>query len=100
MTEREFVFEDFSDKVGDEFVIAEEGLPPIAFKLVEAELLSARHAPAGTRPPFSLIFTAQTPRMPPQRLYRLANDKLGTITLFLVPIGRDERGFLHQALFN
>ena len=100
MTDKAFVFEDFADKVYDEFVISEEGLPPITFKLIEAELLPERKGRTAARPPFSLIFTAQSAQVPPQRLYQLAHGKFGTITLFLVPIGRDERGSLHQALFN
>ena len=60
MTDRIFVFEDFSDKVEDEFVISEDGVPPIALTLVEAQPLSVRNAPPGGRPPFSLIFAAQT----------------------------------------
>jgi len=100
MTERNLVLGDFSDKIGDEFVISEDGTPPIAFTLAETELLSNWNAQVVSRPPFSLIFAAKTMQGLPQRLYQLAHSKLGLIGLFLVPVGRDERGFLYQALFN
>ena len=98
MMDRTLMFEDFSDKLESEFVISEDGVPPIAFRLIEAELLPAHNGPRGMRPPFSLVFA--TPQMLPQRAYQVTHDRLGTITLFLVPIGRDEHGFQHQAVFN
>lgn len=100
MSERELVYEDFADKVGETFTIVEAGFPAVPLTLTEAELLKARHLPPNGRPPFSLIFVADTPQMLEQRLYCLAQEKMGPNTIFLVPIGRDQRGFLYQALFN
>lgn len=100
MAEKGLVFEDFADKVGEIFAVAEEGLPAVALTLSEAELLKARQLPPGGRPPFSLIFTADTPQMLPQRLYRMEQERMGAITLFLVPVGKNAQGFQYQALFN
>ena len=98
--DKALVYEDFADKVGAHFVISEEAMPAIALALVECELIKARQLPPSGRPPFSLIFAADTPQMLEQRIYRLEQEGLGAIDLFLVPVGKDSRGFLYQALFN
>ena len=99
MLERVLHFEDFGDKVGQTFTIAEDGFPATALTLTEAELLHTRVAP-NTRPPFSLIFVAKDEHVLPQRLYRIEQAVLGTMMLFLVPVGKDGGGVQYQALFN
>lgn len=100
MAEKSLVYEDFADKVGEVFAIVDEGVPAIALTLDDAELIQARQIPPAGRPAFSLIFSADTPQMLPQRLYRMEQEKMGAVTLFLVPVGKGERGFQYQALFN
>ena len=100
MGERPLVIEDFADKVGDLFAIGEDGWPAIPLTLVEAEPLPERMAKRGARPPFSLIFLGKDPRVLPQRLYRLEHDRMGALTIFLVPIGKDAEGVSYQATFN
>jgi hypothetical protein len=99
MLERVLRFEDFEDKISQTFTINEDGFPATALTLTEAELLPPRVTPGG-RPPFSLIFVAKDDRVLPQRLYRIEQAGLGTIALFLVPVGRDAAGVQYQALFN
>jgi Domain of unknown function (DUF6916) len=100
MLDRQLVFEDFADKVGDVFAIGEEGFPATPLTLVEVEALPARMAPRGARPPFSLIFLGKDPRVLPQRLYRLEHNGMGELVIFLVPIGKDADGVSYQATFN
>ena len=100
MADLGLVYEDFADKVGDTFVIAEDGFPAIGLTLIENELLKTRHLPPNDRPPYSLIFVADTPQMLEQRLYCLDHQKMGKNVIFLVPVGKETRGFLYQALFN
>jgi hypothetical protein len=49
---------------------------------------------------FSLVF--QGPHEPAldQRIYKLDHDALGSIELFLVPVGAPEKGRLYEAYFN
>jgi hypothetical protein len=98
--ERQLVFEDFADKVGEVFVVSEQGVPAIPLTLTEAEPLPARMGLEGVRPPFSLIFLGKDPRVLPQRLYRLEHDDMGELMIFLVPIGKDTQGVNYQAVFN
>jgi len=100
MAERQLVFEDFSDKVGDAFVIKNEGVPAIALKLTEATPLNPAFAPRGARPPFSLIFVAAGPLILPQRIYRMVHEVLGEVAIFIVPVGKDAEGVHYQAVFN
>ena len=92
-------FEDFENTVGHTFTIVEDECVAMTLTLTEAELLHARVPPVG-RAPFSLIFVAKAERVLPQRLYRIEHDGLGTMAIFLVPVGRDASGIQYQALFN
>jgi hypothetical protein len=60
------------------------------------------HEPhGGPRPqPFSLYFRG--PRQPvlPQAIYRMEHDRMGTMDIFLVPIGPDGQGMGYEAVFN
>ena len=100
MTDRTLIFEDFADKVGEVFAISEEGMPPIALTLKEATPLNPAWAPRGVRPPFSLVFLAEDPRILPQRLYCVEHRTLGGVTIFLVPVGKDASGVSYCATFN
>lgn len=94
------VFEDFKDRVGSVFTVAEEGIPAIPLTLDEAKPLPARFAPEGGRGPFSLMFIAVEMTILPQKLYRLRHKAMGELEIFLVPVGKDERGVTYQATFN
>lgn len=100
MDKNNMVLEDFKDLVGSHFTVSEDGFPPIALALDEAKPIQNRNPRPDARPPFSLIFLAEDPRVLPQRLYRLAHEDLGEVVLFLVPVGKDERSVTYQALFN
>jgi hypothetical protein len=88
----------FGDKVGDAFVIDEAESPAVELSLVEATPLP-NHAKA-PRVPFSLLFTTPGNAVLPQRIFMLRHPALGTLSIFLVPIGRDEHKVTYQAIFN
>ena len=98
--ERALVFEDFADRLGEVFVVSAPNAPAIQLTLAEAAPLPARMAAKGARPPFSLVFLGKDPRVLPQRLYRLEHGEMGKVTIFLVPVGKDEQGVSYQATFN
>ena len=55
----------------------------------------------GQRQPFSLTFRgASEPILPQQRIYSVENAMIGTLELFLVPIGPDEQGMCYEAVFS
>jgi len=100
MNERTFVFEDFSDKVEQVFVLADPDVPAIPLTLAQAEPLSSKFSMPGSRPPFSLTFVARDPRVLPQRIYRVEHNGLGALDLFLVPLAKDADGVSYCATFN
>ena len=100
MTDRQLAYEDFADKVGGIFAITEANLPSVPLVLREAKPLSPGWGLRGARSPFSLMFLAKQSVVLPQRIYRLQNDGLGEVEIFLVPIGKDAEGVSYQATFN
>ena len=55
---------------------------------------------AGRGQAFALIFRGPREAALPQRIYRLEHEKLGTLEIFLVPIGPDDTGMRFEAVFN
>lgn len=100
MQDRQLVYEDFADKVGQIFAVADETAPSIVLTLESAEPLKTPSPPLAGRSGFSLIFLSEDERVLSQRLYRIEQEALGAIGLFLVPIGKDKNGVSYQALFN
>lgn len=49
---------------------------------------------------FSITFLGPADIFLPQRMYRMDHDQMGALDLFIVPVGRDPKGFLYQAVFN
>jgi hypothetical protein len=98
MPDELLTFETFSDKVDQAFVLDEPDAPPIELKLVEAKLV--KNYLNAARAPFSLLFTTQGDFVLPQRQYRLRNEALGTLTIFIVPIGKTGDTVTYQAIYN
>lgn len=73
---------------------------------VAAELVEVRGLKTHTRredkSPFSLLFQGPLGEPLPQRTYRLRNDTLGEIEIFLVPLGPDEDGkaMIYESVFT
>lgn len=100
MTDKPPLFEDFADKVGDVFVVSQDGVPAIPLTLTEAKLLNPAFGLPDVRPPFSLLFLARDPRVFPQDLYRLEHQELGAVSIFLVPAAKNAEGVTYCATFN
>lgn len=98
MPEELLTFETFSDKVDQVFTLEEFGAPPIELKLIEAKPITSYMKAA--RAPFSLLFTTTGNFILPQRIYRLRNDGLGTLTIFIVPVAMKGDTVTYQAIFN
>lgn len=68
---------------------------------VELELVSATDVGSSSRQKqFSLIFLGPYDAPISQGIYRVDHERLGALDLFLVPIGRDEKGVRYEAIFN
>ena len=49
---------------------------------------------------YALVFRGPADVYLPQQIHPLEHQRLGTMSVFLVPIGRDEHGFEYEAIFN
>ena len=71
----------------------------VDFVLVEAQPLK-QSMPGALRAPFSLLFLNTAALVFPQQLYPMKHPRLGEFSIFIVPIARNQDGFIYQAVFN
>jgi hypothetical protein len=93
--------ESFALALGEPFVLEHEAVDRL--DLAEASTLTP-DAPAvdagGRRTPFRLVFRGPADPVLEQRIYRLRHKALGTLEIFIVPIGRGEYGTEYEAIFT
>lgn len=89
----------FAPLIGQLFRLEMAGNATEEVELIEAKALPARGG-APRQDPFSLVFRARADSSPSQGMARVAHEALGSVELFLVPIGKDEQGLYFQAIFN
>ena len=89
--------ETFAELVGDRFAL---GGPDstLELELIEANPLGAR--PGRGRAPFSVLFRGPLAPVMPQRIYPLVHETLGSLELFIVPIGPRDGGMVYEAIFT
>lgn len=90
----------FEAHLGTPFRIHYGGEIPLEAVLQEVK----RHEQhPGPRPePFSAFFRTALRPILPQSIYRVEHETLGTMEIFLVPVGPDpqRQGMLYEAVFN
>ena len=76
------------------------GSGTLEVRLTECQRHPGAAAKSGPREPFSLIFLG--PRQPilPQRMYAFDFGELGSLEIFIVPIGSDNLGTKYEAVFG
>lgn len=87
----------FAPLVGEAFDLEVEPGATVEARLTEA---TGSDLPGAPRAPFSLVFTGPADPALPQGSRRLEHPSLGAFELFLVPVGRDERGMHYEAVFG
>ena len=86
----------FQENMNTRFQLTAPGLEQYALDLVE---LADGYANA-RQEQFSLMFRGSGERILPQQIYSMKHEAIGDLDLFLVPVGRDERGVTYEAVFN
>jgi hypothetical protein len=93
---------DFDPHAGTAFQVRLDPAESVELVLAEVgELVD----PAGReeeirRHPFSLVFRGAHRFVLPQRTYVLEHPVMGTLEIFLVPIGPNNQGMGYEAVFN
>jgi hypothetical protein len=96
--------EDFRAVQGSSFRVAAAGAEPFEAQL--AEVTEHGGSSEGAfRTPFAVIFHGPLEPVRPQGIYRIEHGQLGTLELFLVPIGPDgtaagPAGMRYEAVFG
>jgi hypothetical protein len=92
----------FEERLGSKFRIHGGGDAPLVVELIAATPLRVRFTPTDSpaRAPFSLLFRGPKNVYLPQRIYRFEHDEMGTLEIFIVPIGPDAVGMRFEAIFN
>jgi Domain of unknown function (DUF6916) len=92
---------DFEPHVGTKFRIALTGSEPLELELAEARSLGGQTIEGSRRLPFAVTFKGgPRDRYLPQRIYDLEHPTLGTLSIFLVPLGPDEEAMRYEAVFT
>jgi hypothetical protein len=92
---------DFTPHLNETFYIQTLASKPLTFELIDVAELGPAPADDNTRRrPFSIVFRGPMDDHLPQRIYTLENFEMGSMDLFLVPIGRDGQGMRYEAVFT
>jgi hypothetical protein len=96
---------DFARYKNQEFRIhdASDSTESLIAELIEVTELGTTNASGkgeATRRPFSIIFRGPADQILPQRTYRVEHEAMGSLDVFLVPIGPDDRGMRYEAVFT
>jgi hypothetical protein len=85
---------------GTVFQVHPVGGEPVELALDGVRLLEPHPGPRAQ--PFSVYFRGPRNPLLPQQIYRLEHAEMGTLELFLVPIGPDPKGggMNYEAVFN
>ncbi len=88
--------ENFKANLNSSFKLQVSEELSLALELIECNDLGSSEA----QEQYSLIFRGDGEHYLPQMTYDLAHEKLGTVTLFLVPIRKAANGYCYEAVFN
>lgn len=90
----------FEAHLGTPFQVHFGGESPLEVTLYEVKPHEAHPGPRSQ--PFSIYFRGALKPILPQSIYRVEHEHLGTIEIFLVPVGPDpqRQGMLYEAVFN
>jgi hypothetical protein len=91
---------DFAPHLGSTFGLRLPSGETLALTLVQVEATPHLPAAPARRQGFSVIFRSALPGHLPQGIYRLDHEPMGTLELFLVPIGPRDGGMCYEAVFN
>lgn len=93
--------DDFDPHVGDRFDLELGSGETLALELLSTQPLSSDTVDGAKRAPFSLIFRSNGEnRHAPQQIHTVRHAELGTLEIFLVPLGPDPGGMRYEAVFT
>ncbi len=92
--------EDFAKHLNQHFWLRSDA-GEVQLELIEAAAFHASGTlPDGTRAPFSVVFRGPKEPALAQMTYQFEHQAMGSLELFMVPIGPDDQGMLYEVVFN
>ncbi len=92
--------EDFAKHLNQRFQLRSEA-GDLQLELIEATAFRTAGTPAdGQRVPFSVVFRGPKEVPLAQMMHDLEHREMGSLGLFMVPIGPDDQGMLYEVVFN
>jgi hypothetical protein len=88
--------ESFAEHLKTEFRVQFEDSPALVIELIKVSDLGS----SAQQEQFSLLFRGPCDPIFQQGMRQLEHDRMGTLDLFLVPVGRDQEGTYYEAVFN
>ena len=92
--------DDFAPRLNETFRIHVEGREPIDTELTEVRGLVPPDDDPDRRQPFSLIFEGPPDAPLQQGIYRLENETLGEVGVFVVTLGPYKKKMRHEVVFT
>ena len=94
----QYRFDDFNGCINQPFSLELNG-STYPLELINVDRL-VDCATSGEREAFSIVFRGNSDLVLEQQIYRINNDMLGEMELFIVPIGPDDKGMRYEAVFS
>lgn len=88
----------FEEQLNTPFRVHFGAEAPLEVTLYEVRLHEPHDGPR--KQPYSVYFRSPQRGVLPQAIYRVEHDHMGTLDIFLVPIGPDAQGMRYEAVFN
>lgn len=88
--------EHFADKLGTTYMVAPGDGDVVPLRLRAFEPLNDSGRPGGS---FRLEFVGPSARHLPQAIYPFTAEGEAAVDIFIVPIARDQDGFVYEAVF-
>ena len=95
LTEKEF-----AQHVNTRFRVKLDVPGPVDLELIQVKGYLTKPDEQDGMERFSVFFKGPDNPLLPQASYTFEHELMGSFDLFLVPIGRDEKGFKYEAVFN
>ena len=91
---------DFEKHLGDTFRVETESEETVDLVLVETTEIGSERSYTKRAEPFAVEFRGPSDLLLEQGTRELVHEHLGTMELFIVPVGPDDEGIRYEAVFN
>ena len=92
--------ESFSEHLNTKFSVKVDSAEPVELELVELVVRKSEPNEQAGMERFSAFFYGPTNCFLPQQTYEVTHPAMGDFVIFLVALGKEERGFRYEAVFN